>query len=244
MDKGKGVFKKMAAGALSFTMLCGMITPAFAAENNEVEHVDAKQRIVYLDEKINGLKDKKIELENILATKADKTKVDTDTADAAKIFKHWETFPLSKKSEWVYENGYLTSKANEDWETGFIDKSKGNVADVSIDGVLEAQEYCQPMGYIIRMKPQEKDKRRYNCYMLWVSGWTGYDGKNIYSLDGNKRKVSEPKRSIALFKIEGMFYDSADWNKVTGTKGFLCAPICQKMYDGKKVLGDWSGTEF
>ena len=243
MGKGKGIFKRIAAGALSFTMLCGMVTPAFAAEKNGVEHVDAKQRIAYLDEKINGLEDNKTILEEILATKADKTNVDTDDADAAKIFKNWKTFPLNKESKWVYENGYVTSKANEDWETGFIDKSKGNVADVSLDGVLEVQEYCQPMGYIIRMKPQEKDKKRYNCYMLWVSGWTGYDGKNIYGMDGNNKKVSEPKRSIALFKIEGMYFDSADWNKVTDTSGFLCAPICQKMYNGKKVYGDWSGSE-
>ncbi len=38
MGKGKGIFKRIAAGALSFTMLCGMVTPAFAAGKNKVKN--------------------------------------------------------------------------------------------------------------------------------------------------------------------------------------------------------------
>ena len=53
---GKGIFKRIAVGAMSITLLCGMVTPAFAAEENRVK--DTK---IGVDEKHEKDKDQATE---------------------------------------------------------------------------------------------------------------------------------------------------------------------------------------
>ena len=166
---------------------------------------------------------------------------DMDSSDAKTIINTWMKFPQNKASNWSYNSGgYITSSVNEPYETGFINTTQGYVQNLTLDGRLYTNEYIQPMGYILRMKPQENNKNRWNMYMLWVSGWDGYRYTNQNpnsTVAAGRTYDTVPQRSIVLFKVEGLYIDYNYWKNVQTQGTYAATPLAQTKYGTTLALG-------
>ena len=190
----------------------------------------------------NELSNRGVNTNNVNVQAVETTIVDTNATDAQTIFNTWTRFPYNKASNWIYDSSgkYLTSSVNEPYETGFIDQSLGYVQDVTLSASLNTTEYTQPMGYIVRMQPQKTNANRYNMYMLWISGWDGYNytSPNFSSTAASgKTYYTTPKRSIVLFKVEGLILDYNIWKNYQTGGTYAATPLCQAMYAGVNCLG-------
>lgn len=187
-----------------------------------------------------SLQNKGIDTSNIKIQTGNTTTIDTSNSDASQIFNSWTTFPYNATSNWYYQDGYISSNVNEAYETGFIDQSQ-MASDISLDGTLYVNEYIQPMGYILRMSPQKDNPNRYNMYMLWVSGWNGVNyNSNINGIGttaGNATSASTPKRTVVLFKVEGLILDYNIWKNYTTGGTYSATPLASTMYSGTMRLG-------
>ena len=182
-----------------------------------------------------------INTSNINYQTVDRSILDMNSADASKIFSTWSTFPYNITSNWRYDsNGkYITSSVNEPYETGFIDEQTGNIHNLTIQSSIHSNEYIQPVGYILRMSKSTTDENRYNMYMLWVSGFDGYNrNQNVGSYSGSViSQVSGPKRFIVLFKVEGLILDYNVWKNYETSGTYSATALAPTMYNGTYCLG-------
>lgn len=161
----------------------------------------------------------------------------SDNSDANSIISQWQTTPFGIASNWYFENGYLTTTVNEDYETGFIDTRNGYVENVTLSSNIFDNDNGQPVGYVLRLKPQVPDSTRYNGYYLWVSRVDGGNYRQDYynynaTYIGN---IHEEKRVIVLFKFEGL---ELDYNMFPTTGGtYAATPLCAVYYNGRLCLG-------
>ena len=249
------MIKKISAFLLAFIILISNSFIAFANEINIEFIQNSKIDIILTSKDYNfdsdkfkkdikeRLEEKGLDVNLINVQTIETSQFDMDSSDAKTIINTWMKFPQNKASNWSYNSGgYITSSVNEPYETGFINTTQGYIQNITLDGRLYTNEYIQPMGYIIRMKPQDNNKNRWNMYMLWVSGYNGYK----YSSQNPKGSAASgqsydmaPQRSIVLFKVEGLYIDYNYWKNVQTSGTYAATPLEQTKYANQMVLG-WS----